>query len=65
MTTSSLIDLLKQYELSAFGRPREISFNVIINKNTKIYLTDTQVSFVGCGEGCAGAEIILNLTGTK
>ena len=65
MKTSSLIDLLKQFEFGASGRPREISFNVIINKNTKIYLTDTQVSFVGFGEGCAGAELTLNLTGTK
>ena len=65
MTTSDLIDLLKQHEFGASGRPREISFNVIINKNTKIYLTDTKVSFSGCGDGCAGSELLLNVIGVK
>ena len=35
MTTSSLIELLKQYEFGASGRPREISFNLTINKKKK------------------------------
>ena len=65
MTTSSLIDLLKQFEFGASGRPREISFSLTINKKNKQFITDTQISFSGCGDGCSGAELTLNLIGTK
>jgi hypothetical protein len=60
MTTSDLIDLLKQHEFGASGRPREISFNVIINEKNYL-LGDTKILFTGSGDGCAGSELILNL----
>lgn len=56
MTTTELIELLKSVEFGASGRPREISIEIDDN-----YLAEPIIKIVGCGDGAAGAELLLKI----
>ena len=58
MTTTELIELLKSVELGASGRPREISFTSDV-----AYYPRPKISINSTGDGIAGAELCLELTG--
>ena len=60
MTTTELIELLKSVEFGASGRPREISISC---NSENIFFPDPNISITGTGDGVAGAELFLELTG--
>lgn len=60
MNTTELIELLKSVEFGASGRPREISIRL---DSKGIYLPHPKLHIVGTGDGSAGAELTLELTG--
>lgn len=60
MTTTELIELLKSVEFGASGRPREISISY---NSGKIFFPEPDISISGTGDGIAGAELCLELTG--
>lgn len=60
MTTTELIELLKSVEFGASGRPREISIRL---DSEEIYLPHPKLNIVGTGDGIAGAELTLEVTG--
>ena len=60
MNTTELIELLKSVEFGASGRPREIS----ISFNTEgMFFPNPKFNIVGTGDGVAGAELTLEITG--
>ena len=60
MNTTELIELLKSVEFGARGRPREISISY--NSEEK-YFPAPDISISSTGDGVAGAEMCLELTG--
>ena len=60
MTTTELIELLKSVELGASGRSREISISL---NSEGMFLPNPKLNIVGTGDGLAGAELTLELTG--
>ena len=60
MNTTELIELLKSVEFGASCRPREISIRL---DSEGIYLPNPKLNIVGTGDGIAGAEVTLELTG--
>ena len=60
MNTSELIELLKSVEFGTSGRPREISIRL---DSEGIFLPYAKLDVVGTGDGIAGAELTLELTG--
>ena len=60
MNTTELIELLKSVEFGASGRPREISIRF---DSEGIYLPYPNFNIAGTGDGIAGAELTLELTG--
>ena len=60
MNTSELIELLKSVEFGTSGRPREISIRL---DSEGIYLPYPKLNIVGAGDGIAGAEVTLEITG--
>ena len=60
MNTSELIELLKSVEFSISGRPREISIRL---NSEVIFLPYPKLNVVGTGDGIAGAEVTLEITG--
>lgn len=60
MNTTELIELLKSVEFGASGRPREISISY---NSEKIFFPEPDISISGTGDGIAGAELSLELTG--
>ena len=60
MTTTELIELLKSVELGASGRPREISISF---NSDGLFFPNPKLNIVGTGDGVAGAEVTLELTG--
>lgn len=60
MNTTELIELLKSVEFGASGRPREISISY--NSEEK-YFPAPDISISSTGDGVAGAEVCLELTG--
>lgn len=60
MTTTELIELLKSVELGASGRPREISISF---NSGEVFFPNPKLNIVGTGDGVAGAELTLELTG--
>ena len=60
MNTTELIELLKSVEFGASGRPREISIRF---DSEGIYLPYPNLNIVGTGDGIAGAELTLELSG--
>ena len=60
MTTTELINLLKSFEYGAItGKPRKISLTI----NGRYFISDPEISINSTGDGIAGAEINLDLTG--
>ena len=60
MTTTELIELLKSVEFGASGRPREISISL---NSEGMFFPNPKLNIVGTGDGVAGAELTLELTG--
>lgn len=60
MNTTELIELLKSVEFGASGRPREISIRL---DSEGIFLPYPKLNIVGTGDGIAGAELTLELSG--
>ena len=60
MTTTELIELLKSVEFGASGRPREISISF---NSEEMFFPNPKLNIVGTGDGVAGAELTLELTG--
>lgn len=60
MTTTELIELLKQYEKGASGRSREISFKV-----GRKFIFEPNITVDSTGDGICGAEITLKLKEDK
>lgn len=60
MRTTELIELLRSVEFGASGRPREISISC---NSGKIFFPEPDISISGTGDGVAGAELTLELTG--
>lgn len=60
MKTTELIELLKSVEFGESGRPREISIRL---DSEGIFLPYPKLNIVGTGDGIAGAELTLELTG--
>ena len=60
MNTTELIEMLKSVEFGASGRPREISFSF---NSEEIFFPSPDISISGTGDGIAGAELSLELTG--
>lgn len=60
MNTTQLIEMLKSVEFGASGRPREISIGY---NSGKIHFPEPDISISGTGDGVAGAELFLELTG--
>ena len=60
MNTTELIELLKSVELGASGRPREISISF---NSGEVFFPNPKLNIVGTGDGVAGAELTLELTG--
>lgn len=63
MNTTELIKLLQKYEKGASGRSREISFQ--IKGTRKSFIPESEVTVIGTGDGCAGAEICLEIRADK
>ena len=59
MTTTELIELLKNVEKGASGRSREISFYCRDKYGETIFISTPQISFSSSGDGVAGAELSL------
>lgn len=63
MTTTELIEILQAVEKGASGRPREIR---IYNSDNELVLSEEQMlKFLSSGDGCAGAELSLQIKGNK
>ena len=60
MNTTELIEMLKSVEFGASGRPRESSFSF---NSEEIFFSSPDISISGTGDGIAGAELSLELTG--
>lgn len=60
MNTTELIELLKSVEFGESGRPREISISL---NSEKMFLPNPEFNIAGTGDGIAGAELTLELTG--
>ena len=60
MNTTELIELLKSVEFGASGRPREISIRL---DSEGVFLPCPKLNIVGTGDGIAGAEVTLEITG--
>ena len=60
MNTTELIELLKSVEFGASGRPREISIRL---DSEGIFLPYPKLNIVGTGDGIAGTEVTLEITG--
>ena len=60
MNTTELIELLKSVEFGASGSPRGISIRL---DSEGIFLPYPKLNIVGTGDGIAGAELSLELTG--
>lgn len=60
MNTTELIELLRSVEFGASGRPREISISYNLGK---IFFPEPDINITGTGDGIAGAELYLGLTG--
>lgn len=60
MTTTELIELLKSVEFGTSGRPREISISF---NSEGMFFPNPKFNIVGTGDGVAGAELTLELTG--
>ena len=58
MTTTELIELLKETEHDFIGRSRVISLSI----NGK-FMPDVEISRNSTGSGCAGPEICLSIKG--
>ena len=56
MTTTELIKLLKSIEKGASGKSTEINFRI---NDEVIFSPDIKIS--GTGDGCAGAEVTLDI----
>lgn len=56
MTTTELIELLKEVEFGASGRPREISFD-----HKDEFISSPEIAISMTGDGIAGAELTLEL----
>lgn len=75
MTTTELIELLKQHEFGASGRPREISLSIcpLLLDTTDVDMTDIEdqmnlmlydnheIKVSGGGDGIAGAQLDLRI----
>ena len=61
MTTTELIAMLRQFERGASGRARCISMYVETNGES-VYISDPSIKLIGTGDGCAGAEITLEVS---
>lgn len=62
MTTQELIDLLEDVKLGGISRkPREISIGI----NGRIFMPEPKITISGTGDGIAGPEITLALTGEE
>ena len=60
MTTTELINLLKSAEYGGItGKPRKISLTV----NGRYFMSEPEISINSTGDGIAGAEIHLDVTG--
>ncbi|WP_373762801.1 hypothetical protein [Jeotgalibaca porci] len=62
MNTTELIELLKSVEFGASGRPREISISINFDSE-EMFFPNPKLNIVGTGDGVAGAELTLELTG--
>ena len=60
MNTTELIELLKSVEFGASGRPREISISF---NSEGMFFPNPKLNIAGTGDGVAGAELTLELTG--
>ncbi len=60
MNTTELIELLQSVEFGASGRPREISISFNLGG---LFFPNPKLSIVGTGDGVAGAEVTLEITG--
>ena len=60
MTTTELIELLKSVEFGTSGRPREISISF---NSEGMFFPNPKFNIVGTGDGVAGAELTLEITG--
>lgn len=60
MNTTELIELLKSVEFGTSGRPREISISF---NSGAVFFPNPKLNIVGAGDGVAGAELTLELTG--
>lgn len=60
MNTTELIELLKSVEFGASGRPREISISL---NSEGMFFPNPKLNIVSTGDGVAGAELTLELTG--
>ena len=60
MNTTELIELLKSVEFGASGRPREISIRL---DSEGIFLPCPKFNIESTGDGIAGAELGLEITG--
>ena len=60
MNTTELIEMLKSVEFGASGRPREISISF---NSEEVFFPEPEISIAGTGDGIAGAELTLELTG--
>ena len=60
MTTTELIKVLTDLEKGASGRSREISLYVYTSEN-EIFIPSSEIRVVSTGDGCAGAEICLEI----
>lgn len=79
MTTTELIELLKQHEFGASGRPREISISIcpVLLDTNDVDMTDEEeqmnlmlydnheIKVSGGGDGIAGAQLDLRIETLK
>lgn len=56
MTTTDLMNLLKDIEFGASGRSREISFEV-----SEEYISEPIITISSTGDGIAGAQLCLQI----
>ena len=60
MNTTELIELLKSVEFGTSGRPREISISF---NSGEVFFPNPKLNIAGTGDGVAGAELTLEITG--
>ena len=60
MNTTELIELLKSVEFGTSGKPREVSISF---NSEEMFFPNPKLNIAGTGDGVAGAELTLELTG--